>query len=105
MTEHAQKHYVRFLDNVALAADMEESMQDDRGWACVARFYAALHLINAYLLSKSNLRFNPGATEHQDRKSAMARCPELRDAPDKYRLLKDLSEAIRYNVSISEAHP
>jgi hypothetical protein len=28
----------------------------------------------------------------------MAQCPELRDAPDKYRRLKDLSEVVHYNV-------
>ena len=28
----------------------------------------------------------------------MSRCPELRDAPEKYRHLKDLSQSVRYNA-------
>jgi hypothetical protein len=52
-------------------------------------------LINAYLIDKGNVRFDPSSSEHQERKNALARCPELRDAPDKYRKLKDLSESVR----------
>lgn len=97
-SDGAKKHYARYLDNVSLAADMEQHLPNDRGWNCVARFYAALHLMNAYLVDKSNVRLKPGETEHKERKAAMAQCPELRDAPDKYRRLKDLSELVRYNV-------
>lgn len=103
MSEDATKHYARYLENVLLAADMEQYMPNDRGWNCVARFYAALHLMNAFLFDKSNVRLKPGATEHKERKAAMAQCPELRDAPDKYRRLKDLSELVRYNVEFEYA--
>jgi hypothetical protein len=103
MSESAKKHYARYLENVALAADMEQHMPNDRGWSCVARFYAALHLMNAYLIDKRNVRLKPDATEHKERKAAMAQCPELRDAPDKYRRLKDLSELVRYNVDFEYA--
>lgn len=98
MSESAKKHHARYLENVSLAADMEQYMPKEHGWSCVARFYAALHLMNAYLVEKSNVRLKPGATEHKERKAAMAQCPELRDAPDKYRRLKDLSELVRYNI-------
>ena len=98
MNDRAKKHHARYLENVALADDMEQHMPNDRGWSCVVRFYAALHLMNAYLVGKNNVRLKPGATDHQERKAVMAQCPELRDAPDRYRRLKDLSELVRYNV-------
>jgi hypothetical protein len=55
------------------------------------------------LVGKSNVRFNPASTEHKERKSAISQCPELRDAPDKFRRLKDLSELVRYNVDFEYA--
>jgi hypothetical protein len=99
MSEKAKRHFDRFTENDALAAKMETLISDARPWSCVVRFYAALHLINAYLVDKTNIRFDPESTEHKERKQAMARCPELRDAPEKYRRLKDLSEDIRYKVN------
>jgi hypothetical protein len=55
-------------------------------------------LLNAYLIDKGNIRFDPQSTEHKERKQAMAKCPELRDVPEKYRRLKDLSEEVRYKA-------
>jgi hypothetical protein len=100
MSEEAGKYFDRYIENVALADEMEVLLPRARGWACVVRFYAALHLVNAYLIDKGNLRFDPGSTEHKERKQAMAKCPELRDAPEKYRRLKDLSEDVRYKANI-----
>src|ERR1700681_4890545 len=99
MSEKAKQHCERYAYNLALAADIESSLPHALAWACVLRFYAALHLINAYLIDKGNIRFDPDSTEHKERKQAMARCPELRDAPEKYRRLKDLSEDVRYKVN------
>ncbi len=98
MSEKAKTHYDRYAENVAAAAKIEDLLPDYGSWICVIRFYAALHLINAYLVDKPNIHFNPASTEHKERKAAMSRCPELRDAPEKYRDLKDLSEAFRYRV-------
>ncbi len=103
MSDSAKKHYARYLENVSLAADMEQHVSNDRGWGCVVRFYAALHLMNAYLVDKSNVRLKPSVTEHKERRAALAQCPELRDGPDKYRRLKDLSELVRYNVDFEYA--
>ena len=99
MSEEARKYFERYTYNLALAAEIENLLPHAREWTCVVRFYAALHLINAYLIDKGNIRFDPESTEHRERKQAMARCPELRDAPDKYRRLKDLSEEVRYMVN------
>jgi hypothetical protein len=58
-------------------------------------------LINAYLIDKGNVNFDPESTEHKERKQAMAQCPELRYAPQKYRRLKDLSEEVRYLADVT----
>lgn len=98
MSEEAQRYFERFNHHLAVAAEIEKSLPHYRDWACVARFYAALHLMNAYLTDRGHVHFNPESTEHKERKQAMARCPELRDAPEKYRRLKDMSEDVRYKA-------
>ena len=67
-------------------------------WSSVLRFYAALHLINAFLIDKGNVQFRPESGAHEGRKQAMKRCPELRDVPDCFRELKDISEKVRYDA-------
>jgi hypothetical protein len=98
MSDKAQRCFDQYLQNAALAVVMESQLDDDRGWSIVVRFYAALQLINAYLIDKGNLQFRPESTEHKERKAALERSPELRDAPQKYRQLKDLSESVRYHA-------
>jgi hypothetical protein len=75
MSEKARRHFDRFTENDAPAAKIESLVPDALPWACVLRFYAALHLINAYLVDKGNIRFDPGATEHKERKQAMGASP------------------------------
>lgn len=107
LSDRALACYHRFQENLALAARIEEKLPDDIAWSCVVRFYAALHLMNAYLVDKTHVRLDPVSTEHTERKKAMDRCPELRDAPKRYRQLKDLSEAVRYDAGFkytSEHH-
>jgi len=106
MSEEAQRYFARYTYHLAVAAEIENSLPHYRDWACVARFYAALHLVNAYLVDKGNVNFDPESTEHKERKQAMAQCPELRDAPQKYRRLKDLSEEVRYlaDVTFTDQH-
>lgn len=103
MSATAAQYYERFKAAVALATEMEEQFPNHDGWTCVVRFYAVLHLMNAYLVDKQNLRFDPESTEHKARTHAMSRCPELRDAPQHYRNLKNLSEAVRYDVKYAYA--
>src|SRR3954466_5685135 len=97
MSEKAQRCYDQYFENLALAVELEEQL-DNPGWSCVVRFYAVLHMMNAYLIDKHNVRFDPTSSDHKERRAALERCPELRDAPDKYRRLKDLSESVRYNA-------
>jgi hypothetical protein len=99
MTDEAQACYAKFQGNVAFARKLEERFPDDAAWSCVVLFYAALHLINAYLIDKKDVRFDPDTAAHDEQKKAMARCPELREAPARFRELKDLSERVRYDAT------
>jgi hypothetical protein len=101
MSDRAKACYERFKENVALAARIDSQLPTDKAWSCVVRFYAALHLINAYLIDKPQIRLDPTSTEHTERKKAMDHCPELRDAPKRYRQLKDISESVRYDAGFT----
>jgi hypothetical protein len=98
MSDRAQACLEKFKANAALAVRIEEKLPDDKAWSCVVRFYAAVHLMNTYLIDKSHVHFDPVAAEHTERRRAMERCPELRDAPKRYRQLKDISESVRYDA-------
>jgi hypothetical protein len=56
MSDHAAKYHALFQVNANLATLMEEKFSAWRGWNCVLRFYAALHLMNAYLIDKRTSR-------------------------------------------------
>lgn len=53
--------------------------------------------MNAYLVDKPSVRLELNATAHEIRKRALEKCPELREAPKRYRVLKELSEDVRYD--------
>jgi hypothetical protein len=101
ISDRAKACHEKFKENAALATRIEEKLPDDKAWSCVIRFYAAVHLMNAYLIDKSRVRFDPASAEHTERKKAMDRCPELRDAPKRYRQLKDISESVRYDAGFT----
>lgn len=98
MSDEATECFAKCQANAEFARRLEKQFPDDMAWSCVVRFYAALQLINAYLIDKKNVLLHTADTAHVERKKAMERCPELRDAPKKYRELKDLSERIRYDA-------
>ena len=91
MSDRAKACYDKFKENLALAKRIDLALPGDRAWSCVVRFYAAVHLLNAYLIDKERVRFDPGSAEHPERKKAMNQCPELRDAPKRYRHLRTLA--------------
>jgi len=102
-TDQSKDCFQKYQYHVGLAERIEERLPDDKAWSCVVRFYAALHLVTAYLIDKTDIRFEPSASAHLDRRRAMEKCPELRDAPRKYRELKDLSESVRYDAGFEYA--
>jgi hypothetical protein len=95
MSASAKAYYDRFIHNAALAQRIEAALPSDTNWVSVVMFYAAVHLMNAHLATKSNIFFDPQS--HRDRDQAMRACPELRDSPSEQRKLKDLSEQVRYD--------
>jgi hypothetical protein len=101
MNEAAQLHFGRYTHDVELARRIETRLPGDQDWACVAMFYAAMHLMTAYFITKSNVTLDPSSAVHPERKKAMDRCPELKDSRDKYRQLKDLSESVRYDAGFA----
>lgn len=64
MNERSRLHYSRYLANVALAQRMEAALPDALDWSCVILFYAALHVLGAYLTTKRNVDF-PSAAHDQ----------------------------------------
>lgn len=62
-------------------------------WAATATFYAALHYLQAYLLSKTPPQ-NP--KRHGTRDAAIDNDTFLHDIRNLYRDLQDISEAARY---------
>jgi hypothetical protein len=53
------------------------------------------------ITKKRNVSFDPTTTVHHIRQGVLSRCPELRNAPQKYRELKDLSESVRYDADFT----
>jgi len=92
-SELAAEHDRQYHKLLAFIAKMESV---DPSWTCVVKFYASMHLITAYLVMKSNTRFDSDSGSHHERRKAIDRCPELNVAKRYYRELKDLSEAVRY---------
>jgi hypothetical protein len=88
--EHRERH-AQFRELI------EKIESVDQPWSCVVRFYAALHLLTAYLVIKKNVRFSPGTDGHRERRLAMQKCPELKYANRSYSLIKELSESVRYD--------
>lgn len=97
MNPDTRLYYDRYVHNAALGMRIEQTIGSDSDWACVAYFYAALHLMNAYLTNKKNVRFDPKNAVHVNRQQAIDECPELKFPAKKFRKLKDLSEWVRYD--------
>ena len=95
--DEAQHYYDRFSQFARVALRIETTLPEDASWACVVRFYAALHLVSAYLSIKKRRSFDSSSAVHAERSKALRDCSELREAPARYRELKDLSESVRYD--------
>lgn len=106
MSENAAVCFEKFQQNANFATALELQFPDRADWSCVLRFYAALQLMNAYLIDKKNVNLDPMSVVHDDRRQAMKQCPELREAPRRFRELKDLSERVRYDAAFTftDAH-
>lgn len=97
--DESRDHYERRKFNRELAESYRARLGDDHpDWEIVIRFYAALHLVQAYLITKDP-RFH--ASKHSDRWRAIHASPELRGIRKAYRMLQDVSEQVRYEPGFS----
>ena len=85
-----EEHLAQAARNEALAQQLVA--MGEAGWAITGLFYAALHLIQAYLV-----QVGPAPVNHQKRAVSIAATVELARVVDPYRLLKALSENARYD--------
>lgn len=89
------EHHARWSANRETATALQEHLPGN-AWALVVEFYAALHLLEAYLKTKPS-KFH--AATHDERTKAIANCSELcqtRDFRKAYKQLQDVSEQVRY---------
>src|SRR5260370_34884574 len=64
-------------------------------WAIAVKFYAALHLVQAYFVSRTG----NAPTGHANRATAIHRDMSISGAYDDHRELQDISRAARYDCS------
>jgi hypothetical protein len=94
MSDQAKVHFDRYRQIAASALRIEAALPGDRDWCCVLMFYAALHLLDAYLCTKV---FAFAIDSHVNRNRAIRQSPELGRFGSSYRELQDLSEQVRYD--------
>jgi|SRR5437588_7144302 len=68
-------------------------------WAITIKFYAALHYVQAYFVSRTGR----APVSHEHRSTAILRDPMISGAYDDYRELKDISREARYDCSNLQA--
>ena len=93
----SRDHIERAEVNRNLADIFEADIEHHHGWSIVVRFYAALHLVDAYLSAKDK-----DVQNHTDRHRAIRDFPELSQGRgigfrSTYKWLQDHSEQVRYD--------
>jgi hypothetical protein len=78
-----------------MAKRLESLSPSDDGWHIVTMFYAALHLVDAYLSTKPD--WLPPQS-HSDRRSSLIQYPEMKRLGNSYRELQNVSEDVRYSA-------
>jgi hypothetical protein len=94
--ETARAHEKRWRVLRELADKHAISLAEHADWELVIRFYAGLHILQAYFCTKDP-RFQ--AARHDERIRAIDQSPELRKVAGfrvAYRMLQDMSEQVRY---------
>ena len=77
----------------SLAEASDSAVGDARAWTIVFEFYAAVHLVRAYIRKK-----NPSAAiaSHDDVRNFFVDMPELNKVKRSYDFLKQSSQTVRY---------
>lgn len=96
MSNDTQSHYEKFQYNDNLSTSFTTALPDNLDWCCVIKFYAALHLVQGYLVTKN---LTEELDTHGARANEIRKYPELQrgNFPRAYRELKDVSEQVRYD--------
>ena len=88
-------HYTKSKLNEEVATKIRERIPEELGWYMVVLFYSALHLVDAYLVTKA---WNPSMENHGERNRELRKCTELtKPFRTAYRSLQDISEQVRYD--------
>ena len=95
--DDVREHFARWRSTAALVGAYRKALSSTfPDWELVFRFYAAVHIAQAYLLTKGE-RYE--ASNHRERWEALKACPELVRTPRflaSYKMLREISEQVRY---------
>jgi hypothetical protein len=89
------EHLIKSQQNELFAKAIDPSCTAGIDWIITVKFYAALHLVQAYFVSKTG----KAPTMHAHRVAAIHRDISISGAYDDYRELQDISRAARYDCS------
>lgn len=87
-----QQHRAKAQKNRQLSSDLEAKLADYREWQVTTVFYAAVHLVQAYLRAKTSAY----PQTHQERDELINRLPDLKPLYVPYNELKRVSVKSRY---------
>jgi hypothetical protein len=90
------QHLSKSQQNEEFADALDISQQIALEWAITAKFYSALHFVQAYLVSRSTTNT---PVSHGARATAIQRDAMISGAYEDYRELQDLSREARYDYS------
>jgi hypothetical protein len=90
------EHLTKSRQNQEFGESIDVSSPAGIEWAVTITFYVALHYVQAYFASRSDIR----PTTHALRARAIQRDPLISGAYDEYRVLEDLSREARYDFSV-----
>src|SRR5215469_10636766 len=85
------EHFSKAIDNQRFAESLLTTTRAEREWGIVARFYSALHFIEAYLSIDER-----GTSSHESRRDVIRALPELHAIAYDYRDLQNLAWNARY---------
>lgn len=94
-----EEHQTKSRLNEAFAKTIDVSSATGIEWAITIKFYAALHIVQAYFV----FRTGRAPALHANRASAIHRDISISGAYDDYRELQDISRAARYDCSAVQA--
>jgi hypothetical protein len=90
----SDQHYRKALKNIDFYESVSSTHPD---WAMTGLFYAALHLVDAYLATKTVDGLHPENHNHRD--DCLGKVSELKPIYGHYRALQDFGHRARYKMN------